>query len=216
MAEPIHADHPDFARFAAEGSVVAYFGYGSLVNKATLRTRFLAIRRAEVTGWRRFWLPREAPLAAFLSVRPEPGHRTQGVVVYDLAENLPLVDEREAGYRRVSVAAGEVAVEGAPDETVPLFLYEALRPEETASEAGSFLLQSYLDAVLQGFLTLYGEAGLRRFVAETDGFATEIVADRATPRYPRSVTLGPGEAELFDPLLEARGARFISSAGRWL
>lgn len=216
MAEPIHADHPDFARFAAEGAVVAYFGYGSLVNKATLRTRFLAIRRAEVLGWRRFWLPRDPPLAAFLSVRPEPGHPTQGVVVYDLAENLPLVDEREAGYRRVSVAAEAVTVEGAPDVSVPLFLYEALRPEETAAEAGSFLLQSYLDAVLQGFRALYGEAGLRRFVSETDGFETEIVADRAEPRYPRFVTLAEGEGELFDRLLTERGARFIDSAGRWL
>ncbi|KQT57391.1 MULTISPECIES: gamma-glutamylcyclotransferase family protein [unclassified Aureimonas] len=216
MAEPIHADHPDFARFAAEGSVVAYFGYGSLVNKATLRTRFLAIRRAEVVGWRRFWLPRPAPYAAYLSVRPEPGHPTQGVVVYDLAENLPLVDEREAGYRRVAVDGGEVFVEGAPDVEVPLFLYEALRPEETAAEAGCFLLQSYLDAVLQGFLALYGEEGLRRFVGETEGFETDIVADRHAPRYPRSVTLGSGEAELFDRLIETRGARFVQSSGEWL
>lgn len=215
MAEPIHADHPEFARFAADGSIVAYFGYGSLVNKATLRTRFLAIRRAEVTGWRRFWLPREAPFAAYLSVRPEPGHPTQGVVVYDLAENLPLVDEREAGYRRVSVDPGEVRIEGAPDVEVPLFLYEALRPEETAADAGSFLLQSYLDAVLQGFLSLYGEEGLRRFVAETDGFEADIVADRETPRYPRSVVLGAGEAALFDGLVWARGARFVSNDGRW-
>ncbi|KQT53286.1 hypothetical protein ASG43_18885 [Aureimonas sp. Leaf454] len=216
MADTIHEDHPDFARFAADGAVVAYFGYGSLVNKATLRTRFLAIRRAEVTGWRRFWLPREAPLAAYLSVRPEPGHPTQGVVVYDLADHLALVDEREAGYRRIAVESGAIRIEAAPGIEVPVFLYEALKGEETAADAGCFLLQSYLDAVLQGFLALYGEAGLRRFVAETDGFETDIVADRPEPRYPRSVTLAAGEAVLFDRLLRERGARFVETAGEWL
>ena len=31
------------------------FGYGSLVNRRTLRTKFLGIRRASVAGWQRFW-----------------------------------------------------------------------------------------------------------------------------------------------------------------
>ena len=46
----IHDDHPDLPRLAAEGRVVAYFGYGSLVNRRTLRTKFLGIRRASVAG----------------------------------------------------------------------------------------------------------------------------------------------------------------------
>ncbi|MBE7186283.1 MAG: gamma-glutamylcyclotransferase, partial [Methylobacterium mesophilicum] len=76
------------------------------------------------------------------------------------------------------------------------------------AETGSAILQSYLDAVLQGFLAVHGEAGLRRFVSETQGFETMVIRDRAKPRYPRSVVLQPGEAERFDQLLLSRGARF--------
>ncbi len=206
----IHDDHPDLGRLAAEGRVVAYFGYGSLVNKHTLRTRFLAIRRASVVGWRRFWLLRAEGAPALLSVKPEEGHLTQGVVVYDHADHLPAVDEREAGYHRRVVMPGRCTIEAEPVSDVPLFIYEAAREEETASEVGAFILQSYIDAVLQGFHALYAEEGVRRFVAETDGFSTDLVGDRHRPAYPRSVHLADGEAALFDELLDARGVRRVS------
>lgn len=205
----VHLDDPDLAALAAEGRIVAYFGYGSLVNRATLRTKFLGIRRASVTGWRRFWMPRLAPEAALLSVRPEEAFTTQGVVVYDHADHLPAVDEREAGYVRRVVMPGHVAIETAPASDVPLFIYEASPTTPDAADVGAFILQSYLDAVLQGFLSLYGEAGVRRFVAETEGFETTILGDRATPRYPRSVVLSAGEADLFDRLVSERGARIV-------
>lgn len=210
----IHDDHADLLPLAREGRVVAYFGYGSLVNRATLRTKFLAIRRAEVTGWRRFWLPRRgAGEAAVLSVRRDPGHVTQGVIVYDLADHLPFVDEREAGYHRRVVDPAEIAVEAAPALAAPIYLYEAIRDEETAADTGSVILQSYLDAVLQGFLSLYGPAGLSRFVTETEGFETDILCDRAAPRYPRAVSLGASEGDAFDRLVTARGAR-LEGRGR--
>lgn len=208
----VHPDDPDLAALAAEGRVVAYFGYGSLVNRATLRTKFLGIRRATVTGWRRFWMPRLAPVPALLSVRPDDGFETAGVVVYDLADHLPAVDEREAGYTRRVVMPGHVHIENAPAPDVPLFIYEASPAEPDAAQTGSAILQSYLDAVLQGFLSLYGEAGVRRFVSETEGFETAIVADRAAPGYPRAVQLSPTEAELFDRLVLERGARIVAAA----
>lgn len=211
----IHQDHPELRDLAAQGRVVAYFGYGSLVNRRTLRTRYLGIRKAHVSGWRRFWLPRETGDPALLSVKPEEGHITQGVVVYDLADHLPSVDEREAGYHRRVVMPGHVVIDAAPIKDVPLFIYEAAREEPTAAEAGAFILQSYLDAVLQGFLSLYGEEGVSRFVEETEGFETNVLRDREVPLYPRSVTL-EGEGALFDMLLTRRGARFIDSAGRRL
>ncbi|GGD17941.1 gamma-glutamylcyclotransferase family protein [Aureimonas glaciei] len=203
----IHEDHPDFHQLAEAGQVVAYFGYGSLVNRATLRTKFLAIRRAEVSGWRRFWLPRSETGIALLSARPDPGHATQGVVVYDHADHLAAVDEREAGYIRRDVDGAGLVVDAAP-AAAPVHIYEAISPGATAAETGALILQSYLDAVLQGFLSLYGRAGVERFVAETQGFETGIVQDRMTPRYPRSVKLGAGEAEFFDRLVIARGAHF--------
>lgn len=208
----IHEDHPDLPRLAADGRVVAYFGYGSLVNRRTLRTKFLAIRKASVRGWRRFWLPRDASAEmALLSVRPEADHVVHGVVVYDLADHLASVDEREAGYSRRIVELDRIAVEAPPAEAVPLHIYEAHRGAADAETTGSAILQSYLDAVLQGFLTLYGEAGLRRFGAETDGFETIVLRDRHMPRYPRHVRLGEGEAELFDRLVAERGAHFVDA-----
>ena len=203
----IHRDHPDFPALAEAGQVVAYFGYGSLVNRATLRTKFLAIRRAEVSGWRRFWLPRSDSGIALLSALRDPGHATQGVVVYDHTDHLAAVDEREAGYIRRTVDDTGLVVEKAP-APAPVHIYEAIEPRGTAAETGARILQSYLDAVMQGFLSLYGREGVARFVTETQGFETEILCDRSAPLYPRSVILGVGEAELFDSLVLDRGARF--------
>lgn len=209
---PIHTDEPDLEQLAREGRVIAYFGYGSLVNKRTLRTKFLGIRRAEVFGWRRAWLPRKGQSMALLSVRPDAGATTQGVVVYDLADHLPSVDEREAAYHRRVVMPGHITIRGHALRDIPLFIYEGKPEEPDAAQTGAAILQSYLDAVLQGFLSLYGDAGLRRFVTETEGFETSILRDRAAPLYPRPVTLGEGEADLFDRLVLARGARFIDVA----
>lgn len=210
----IHEDHRDLARLASDGQVVAYFGYGSLVNRHTLRTQFLGIRKARVSGWRRFWLPRGEHIPALLSVKPEDGHLTQGVVVYDHSDHLPSVDEREAGYRRRVVMPGHSAIESEPVPGIPLFIYEASRDEETAAETGAFILQSYLDAVMQGFLALYGEEGVRRFVAETEGFETVLLCDRDRPIYPRSVTLRDDERSLFDALVAERGMRLRPAPGR--
>ncbi|MBB3999138.1 gamma-glutamylcyclotransferase family protein [Aureimonas pseudogalii] len=212
-SDPIHEDDPDLVRLAREGRVVAYFGYGSLVNRLTLRTRFLGIRRATVSGWRRAWMRRASPNMALLSVRPEEGAETQGVVVYDHADHLPSVDEREAAYVRRVVPLPWIAIEHAPVAEVPLFIYEASPEEPDAAELGATIMQSYLDAVLQGFASLYGELGLRRFVEETEGFETAILRDRAAPLYPRSVALSLTEAELFDDLVIRRGARFVDFAG---
>ena len=209
-AEPhIHPDDPDLERLAREGRVIAYFGYGSLVNKRTLRTKFLGIRRAEVLGWRRAWLPRKGQSMALLSVRPDDGAETQGVVVYDLADHLPSVDEREAAYHRRVVMPGHIVIRGQVLPDVPLFIYEGKPEEPDASQTGAAILQSYLDAVMQGFFSLYGEAGLRRFMDETEGFETAVLRDRVAPLYPRPVSLSDEESELYDRLVIARGARFI-------
>ncbi|KQT86211.1 gamma-glutamylcyclotransferase family protein [Aurantimonas sp. Leaf443] len=207
----IHQDHPDLAELAREGRVVAYFGYGSLVNKRTLRTKFLGIRRASLVGWRRLWLPRIANAdMALLSVRPDETGELQGVVVYDLADHLPAVDEREAGYARRVVELDRLTIERAPVKDVPLYVYEALRDDETAADTGAAILQSYLDAVMQGFLTLYGEPGVERFVEETEGFETRLLTDRGAARYPRAVDLTAEEAGLFDRLVSRRGAAFVA------
>ncbi|MCE7028547.1 gamma-glutamylcyclotransferase family protein [Jiella avicenniae] len=201
-----HEDHPELADLAAQNRVVAYFGYGSLVNPRTLRTKFLGIRRAEAAGWRRFWLPRAANVEmSLLSVKPDEEAAVHGVVVYDLAEHLPAVDEREAGYARRIVDLSRLEIENPPLEGIPVYIYEAEAGTATAEDRQSAILQSYLDAVMQGFRMLYGDDGLSRFVEETHGFETRLLADRAAPLYPRPVSLERGEAELFDRLSTERG-----------
>jgi hypothetical protein len=194
----------------AAGDHVAYFGYGSLVNRATLRTDIVEIVPARLLGWRRIWRPRpDMPgfPAALLTVRREPGAFCDGVLIVDRAENLAAVDAREARYRRVRLETAEIEHPEARAIAIPAYVYEA-DPELPPHREPPVILQSYLDAVMQGFLNMHGEAGLRRFLAETHGFAeVPIRPDRETPAYPRAVTLSEAERLLFDTLYGEQGLR---------
>ena len=46
------------SRAMDEGPIIAYFGYGSLVNRTTLRTDYVAAQPVRLNGWRRCWRPR--------------------------------------------------------------------------------------------------------------------------------------------------------------
>lgn len=182
---------------------VGYFGYGSLINRATHRTEIVSAVPARLSGWRRMWRPRpDMPgfPAALLTVRRDPGSACDGLLVIDRAENLAAVDLREARYRRVAVDATELTLSGRLEFDCPIYIYEAethLPPHREPPQ----ILQSYLDAVLQGVMREYGEEGVRRFFAETDGFGTAVMADRDKPLYPRAVMLDDKERDFFDILL---------------
>lgn len=189
------------------GGLVAYFGYGSLVNRATLRTEIVDMMPARLVGWRRCWRPRpDMPgfPAALLTVRREPGACCDGVLIIDRAENLAAVDAREARYRRVRLGAAELQLPRPLEGDVPLYVYEA-DPDLPPHREPPLILQSYLDAVMQGFLQMHGEEGLRRFFAETEGFETPMLTDRAAPAYPRAVALSAVEAALFDSICGEHG-----------
>jgi hypothetical protein len=193
--------------FRAQPAAVAYFGYGSLVNRATHHTAILHAVPARLKGWRRVWRPRpDMPgfPAALLSIRPDPTCVCDGLVVFDRAENLAAIDAREARYRRIALAAGTLdCAMVLPDIDVHVYVAEDDIPPHPEPPK---ILRSYLDAVLQGFLVEHGEEGARRFVAQTEGFDTPIHDDRAAPLYPRAVSLTPREAELFDALLRRTAA----------
>lgn len=195
---------PDIlAGLHARGGVVAYFGYGSLVNRATHRTAILHAVPARLKGWRRTWRPRpDMPgfPAALLSVRPEPDALCDGLVVFDRAENLPAVDAREARYWRLELAPDSLETAEPLSAGLPLYVYVAQTDIPPHPEP-PMILRSYLDAVLQGFLAEHGEAGVSRFIAETEGFDTPIHDDRHRPIYPRAVNLAAHEAALFAALL---------------
>lgn len=186
-----------------DGALIAYFGYGSLVNRATHRTTIVDAMPARLAGWRRFWRPRpDMPgfPAALLTVRREAGAACDGLLVVDKAENLAAVDAREARYRRVRLSPAALAPRGILPRDCPLYVYEAV-PDLPLHREPPKILRSYLDAVMQGFFVEHGEDGLRRLIAETEGFDTPIHDDRHEPVYPRAIALSAAERDLFDRLL---------------
>lgn len=203
-------------RAAADGEVFAYFGYGSLVNRDTHRTAIFGAVRASVRGWRRHWQGRpqhtDDPIS-LLSVKAEsdPEHVLPGLLVFDRLENLPALDEREFNYHRRVVGTDRITVTNDLAFDVPVYIYEG--KQEIASGTGHAILQSYLDAVLQGYLFEYGVDAVKGFIADTHAFDdTPIIRDRDTPRYMRSVTLSEEQRALFDDALAAHGVKYREPA----
>ena len=199
------------AALANEGRLVAYFGYGSLVNRRTLRTEIIHAVPAALRGWRRLWRPRpDMPgfPAALLSVRREESASVDGLLVFDHADNLAAVDLRETHYVRHPVLGEHLKLAAPLAVQCPIYVYEATH-EIPFHPDPAMILQSYLDAVMQGFLTEHGEGGLQRFLRETQNFETPIYRDRSATAYPRAVALTDLEAELFDRLLVGQGASYV-------
>jgi hypothetical protein len=211
-----NAEAGELERLAAAGALVAYFGYGSLVNRETLRTRIVAAAPARVAGWRREWQPRpelaldadRAVHASLLTVRPAPDSAIDGLLVFDHLENLAAVDLRENDYQRRHVPEAALSLAaGTLPRGCPAYIYEADPPEAEGEPCP--ILQSYLDAVLKGFYREHGLRGLEEFIAVTGNFDTPILTDRDWPIYPRAVILSEEDRALFDRLLQRRGVRYV-------
>lgn len=189
--------------------LIAYFGYGSLVNRATHKTAVVHAVPARLKGRARHWRPRpDMPgfPAALLTVLPEPGGDVDGLLVFDKAANLPAIDAREARYERFELSGAELEIFGDAPAQCTVYVYQAisyLPPHRQEPR----ILQSYLDAVLQGFLREHGRAGVERFVSSTRNFHFAVHGDRDDPVYPRAVTLSAFEQDYFDALLAEAGIR---------
>ena len=210
-------------------SSVHYFGYGSLVNRQT-RPPTEAFEATSVAGWQRSWSHRvnnpeaasvelvcassttggldsvsaqsgpETPVGySTLTVVPAPGVQIDGVVVSINARDLPTLDEREKGYSRCTVQSVK--------STDPVAMYVSQSEHVNTVSSAYPLVQSYVDCVLAGFLTVFGWEGVDRFIATTTGWATPILADRAAPLYPRAVSLEPDLEQLFDERIAAARTR---------
>ncbi len=192
---------------APHSDTIAYFGYGSLVNLDTLRTPYISAHRARLKGWQRRWLARPkvensfAPIEglAFLSAEKCEDVEIDGIVIVDHRTSLVSLDEREALYDRLSVDHSSITfLDDNPlgDET-ELFIYSA---QEPAASDEAFIIRSYLDAVMQGYRTHFGDDGVINFVRSTAGFDTPIRDDRNEPLYPRAVNLSQDELEYFNSI----------------
>ncbi len=186
-----------------QNGVVAYFGYGSLVNRTTHTTNIVEAFPARLNGWRRCWRPRADTSrfdVAILGARPMPDAVTEGLLVVDRADNLAAIDERERDYRRIALTATDIEIDGRLPPDCPLYVYQ-LDDKPGSGFGKQRILRSYLDAVLQGFRVEHGDGSVRRFIAETEAFEIGILDDRARPLYQRRVELSPVEQALFDDLL---------------
>ena len=187
----------------ALSETIAYFGYGSLVNLETLRTPFLEAHPARVTGWERVWLARPkvpgsfVPIdgLAFLSVRPNRSQTIDGMLIVDHKSSLASLDEREALYQRHEVTSDGLEIIGDYDGHKQSYIYVA---DAVDAQPDARILRSYIDAVMQGYLTHFGEEGVLRMLNSTRNFGLEILEDRDDPIYPRPVSLQKKEADFFD------------------
>ena len=156
-----------------------FFGYGSLVNRAT--HDFMDPRPARLSGWERVWRRTSLREVAFLSVDPAPRTDILGLTARVPNGDWATLDAREGAYTRIDVAHA-VSHDHEPGPTAVYRISEGLieGPSETAP-----ILLSYLDTVAAGFLDLYGEDGVVHFFETTTGWGP-IRNDRAAPVYSRA------------------------------
>ena len=199
------------------GDWVGYFGYGSLVNDRTRNKESFGFA-GRLKGYRRRWSIWSASAerrafgfggVAALSVAEDFESYCDGLLIFDRKDHLPKVDAREAMYDRVKLDLNSFAGTQALPDGIPCYIYVGHAPDTEKVDPDFPILQSYVDAVMQGFLHKFGEEGVARFVEETDGWQTPIVLDRDRPFYPRHVSLSLSEEALIDHYLKQCGAPLV-------
>lgn len=181
-----------------------FFGYGSLVNRAT--HVYAPALRARLSGWRRAWKHTQGREMPFLTVVPDAGSVIEGLVAPVPGGDWEALDRREEGYLRHALGP-ELVVEGGLRPAVQLY---AVPHETMLVQADPVpLLMSYLDVVVQGYLTEFGAQGARDFFATTDGWDTPVLNDRARPRYPRAQVLSADETAFVDAMVAEYGLRVV-------
>lgn len=183
-----------------------FFGYGSLVNRAT--HDFPVPQRARLKGWRRAWRHTDLRPVAFLTAIPDPAAEIDGLIAHVPHDDWDALDQREWAYDRIAVT-DRVAHPLRHD--IDIAVYAVPEARHTAPTDTYPILLSYLDVVIQGYLREFGEAGVARFLATTEGWEAPILNDRAEPRYPRHQPLRSDETALVDDCLNTVSARLIDA-----
>lgn len=176
-----------------------FFGYGSLVNRAT--HLYPDLRAATLPGWRRVWRHTVVHPTAFLTAVPDPDCTIEGVIARVPGGDWVALDTREMHYDRVPALI----------DSAPVAVYSIAEGRHGAPDLPHPILLSYVDVVVQGFAQVFGEDGVARFFDTTHGWDTSpVLDDRATPEYPRHQRLTDSERALVDHHLARTGARRIT------
>ena len=173
-----------------------FFGYGSLVNRAT--HIYTPAYRARLTGWRRAWKHTVGRVTPYLTGMRDPDSAIDGLVAHVPGGDWAALDLREEGYDRHAIPSG-LTVEADVPMAAQVYAVPVLTIEVQDDPAP--ILMSYLDVVVQGYLREFGEAGAHDFFATTDGWETPVLDDRSAPRYPRAQVLTSGETAFVDAKL---------------
>ncbi len=181
---------------------MGYFvGYGSLVNRRT--HDHAQVYPARLRGWRRMWRKTALREAAYLTVVPDPACEIDALVAAVAPQDWPALDQRETAYAK-HPARHQIEAPLPSDAHVVVYAIEDghHHPPDPASP----VLLSYIDVVVQGYLHVFGAAGVARFFETTGGWEAPVHNDRAAPVYSRHQRLSPEETELVDAMLAQRGA----------
>ncbi|WP_136443247.1 gamma-glutamylcyclotransferase family protein [Pacificoceanicola onchidii] len=180
-----------------------FFGYGSLVNIAT--HGFNPVHKATANGWIRAWRYTPRRRVAYLTAVRAPGKSIDGLIAPVPQDGWAALDLREAAYERLP--ANDHIEHGAGAAEVAIY---AIHPDDLhRPDADHPVLMSYLEVVLQGYLRVFGESGVRDFFETTDGWEAPILDDRAKPVYSRAQTLTKDETALVADLLREYGCRVV-------
>ena len=174
-----------------------FFGYGSLVNRATHGYRVLAC--PELPGWRREWCQTGTREFSFLSARRDASAAISGLVAEVPDNDWAALDEREFAYEKSPLAN---ALSHLPLTDIQIYSV----PDANHKPAPCPILLSYLDVVVQGFLAEFGPEGVANFFTTTTGWHVGVLDDRAAPIYPRHQNLARHETALVDRHLAALSA----------
>ncbi|MBC58740.1 MAG: gamma-glutamylcyclotransferase [Confluentimicrobium sp.] len=181
-----------------------FFGYGSLVNRAT--HGYARAFPARVSGWRRAWRHTVLRPLAFLTAYEAPGEEIDGLIAAVPGDDWAALDTREGAYDRHPVS-GPLAHHAPHPVAVQIY---AVHPRHSDHpDTRHPILLSYIDVVVQGYLREYGVEGARRFFDTTDGWDAPIRDDRAAPVYTRHQHLDDDERRFVDRQLSRLSANLI-------
>ncbi|MHA6263475.1 gamma-glutamylcyclotransferase family protein [Arenibacterium sp. CAU 1754] len=182
-----------------------FFGYGSLVNRAT--HDFARPQPARLTGWRRAWRHTDLRPVAFLTAVPDDACEIEGLIAQVPGADWEALDQREWAYDRV---AASHAVTHPLSDPLDIAVYSVPADRHGTPTNAHPILLSYLDVVVQGYLREFGRDGVERFFATTSGWDAPILNDRAEPRYPRYQSLSAQETRCVDDHLMELSVRIIT------